>query len=67
MFEPAGVIEMEMAHDDGFDVFDVVAGGFDGVGKLHLLSIDRPWEDVGESYTPFLWYAGQDRDPCRPR
>lgn len=29
------MVEVEVAHDDGFDVLDVVAGGFDGAWELY--------------------------------
>ena len=38
VLESSGVVEVEVAHYDGFDVFDVVAGCFDSVRKLHLQS-----------------------------
>jgi hypothetical protein len=45
---------VKVAHDNGFDVSDVVAGGFDGVWELHLLGVDGAWEEIGEWRTPFL-------------
>lgn len=54
MLQSAGVVEVEVAHYDRFDVFDVVAGRFDGVGELHLLGVDCAWEEIGEWRTPFL-------------
>lgn len=55
VLEASGVVEVEMAHDDGFDVFDVVAGGFDGVWELLVLGVDGAWEEIGEWRSPFLW------------
>lgn len=54
MLEASGVVEVEVAHYDGFDVFDVVAGGFDCVGELHLLGVHGAWEEIGEWRAPFL-------------
>ena len=55
MGEPSGMVEVKVAHDDGFDVFYVIAGRFDCVGELHLLGVDGAWEEIGEWRTPFLW------------
>ena len=55
VLEASGVVEVEVAHDDGFDVFDVVACGFDGVWELHFLGVDGTWEEIGEWRSPFLW------------
>ena len=54
VLESSGVVEVEMSHDDGFDVVDVVAGGFDGVRELHLLGIGGARKDIGKWSTPFL-------------
>lgn len=54
VLETAGVAKMEMAHDDDFYVFDVVAGGFDGVRYFHLLGLDNGWEEICERSAPFL-------------
>jgi len=46
MFETAGMVEMEMTDNDGFDVLDIVAGGFDGSWEFHLFRVLRTWEDL---------------------
>lgn len=65
VLESAGVIEVKMAHDDGFDVFDIVACGFDCVGELHLLGVDCAWEEIGVWRTPFLFSFCQFTVPWR--
>ena len=65
VLEASGVVEVEVAHDDGFDVFDVVAGGFDCVGELHLLGVHGAWEEIGEWRAPFLCRVGQLILLCR--
>jgi hypothetical protein len=59
MLESSGVVEVEVAHYDGFDVLDIIAGRFDGVWELHLLGVDGAWEEIGEWRTPFLFGSGQ--------
>lgn len=54
-----------MAHYNGFDVFNFVAGGFDGVGELHLLGVHGAWEEIGEWRAPFLCRVGQLILLCR--
>lgn len=51
------MVQVKMSHDDGFDILDIVAGGFDRVRKLHLFGVYCPWEYVGEWWTPFLRYV----------
>jgi len=65
VLKSSGVVEVEVAHDDGFDVFDIVAGGFDGVWELHLLGVDGAWEEIGEWRTPFQHRVGQSMVLCR--
>lgn len=43
-----------MAHDNGFDVFDIVTGRFNSVRELHLLGVDGAREEIGEWRAPFL-------------
>jgi hypothetical protein len=64
VLESSGVVEVEVAHYDGFDVLDVVAGRFDGIGKLHLLGIHGAWEKIGEWCAPFLCRVGQSAVLC---
>jgi len=59
VLEASSVVEVEVAHYDGFDVFDVIAGCFDGVGELHFFRVDGAWEEIGERRTPFLFHVGQ--------
>lgn len=59
VLQPAGVVEVEVAHDNGFDVSDIVAGRFDCVGELHLLGVDCSWEQIGEWRTPLLYRVDQ--------
>lgn len=59
VLESSGVVEVEVAHDDGSDVLDIVAGRFDGVRELHLFGVDGAWEEIGEWRTPFLCHVGQ--------
>jgi hypothetical protein len=54
VLKSSGVVEVEVAHDDGLDVSDIVAGGFDGIGELHLLGVDSAREQIGQWRTPFL-------------
>lgn len=42
------MVGMKVSHDDSFHVFDVVASGFDGIGKLHVFGVDSAWEDISE-------------------
>lgn len=64
VLQSASVVEVKVAHDNGFDVFDIVAGRFDGVGELHFLGLDCAWEEIGERRTPFLCRVGQFIVPC---
>lgn len=48
------MIQVEMAHDDGLDIFDIVSGCFDGCGELVVLSVLSAGEDVGYGGAPFL-------------
>lgn len=54
VLEPAGVVEMQMTHDHGLDVFDIVAGGFDGRWKLLGLGVFGPREYVCDGSWPVL-------------
>lgn len=48
VFEAAGMVEVEMAEDNSFDVFDIVACGLDCSRKVMLIFIRFPWEDICE-------------------
>lgn len=47
VLEPAGVVQMQVANDHGFDVFDVVACGADGCWEFVGFVVDCSREDVG--------------------
>jgi hypothetical protein len=47
VLEAAGVVEVEVADDDGFDVVDGIAGGGDGGGEVVAGFVDGAWEEVG--------------------
>jgi hypothetical protein len=36
MLETAGILEMKMAHDDSFSIFNIMTCGLDGVGACTL-------------------------------
>ena len=65
VLESSGVVKVEVAHDNGFDVLHVVAGGFDGVWELHLFGVDGAWEEICEWRAPFLCRIGQLIVLCR--
>lgn len=46
VFQPAGVIEVQVAHDDQFDVFDVVPRAGDLGGQGHVLCVSDASEDI---------------------
>jgi hypothetical protein len=54
-----------VAHDNGFDVLDVIAGRFDGVGELHLFGVHGAWEEISEWRAPFLCRVDQFMVLCR--
>lgn len=47
MFESAGVVQVQVADHDGFDVFDVVSRRFDRGGQFLFLRVYGACEDVG--------------------
>jgi hypothetical protein len=59
VLEASGVVEVQVAHDYGFDVFDVVPRGFDRIRQLHLLGVDGAWEEISERCAPFLYHIVQ--------
>lgn len=54
VFEPAGVVEVQMADYDGFDVFDGVAGCCDSGRKFLFFTVSGPGKDIGEGEAPGL-------------
>lgn len=48
------MVEMQMAHDYSFDVFDIIAGCLDGIGQLMLLLVNYSGEHICQRGTPFL-------------
>jgi hypothetical protein len=48
------MVSVEMAHDDRFNIFDVVSSLLDCSGKFLILTVLGAWEDVGDWGTPFL-------------
>jgi hypothetical protein len=46
VLQAAGVVEMQVAYDHGFDVFDVIARGFYCSGELLLVAIADARKDV---------------------
>lgn len=54
VFKTASMVEMEMAKEDGLDVFDVVASGPDGGGKLVFFVVDDAGKNISQRGTPFL-------------
>ena len=56
--ESARVVQVQVAHDDGFDVFDVVAGGFDGRVELVLRFVVHARENVVDGRAPDVWVIG---------
>lgn len=57
VFETAGVVEVKVAHYDGFDVFDVVAGGFYCCGEFLVFRVLGSREDVCYGGWPFLGFC----------
>jgi hypothetical protein len=54
MLQAAGVVEVQMAENDGFDVFDVVAGRFDCCWQPLGVLVFSAREYVGQGRAPFL-------------
>lgn len=52
LIEAAGVVDVEVADDDGFDVFDVVAGGGDGGLEFVLGFVVYAREEVVDGGSP---------------
>lgn len=57
VLETARVVKVQVAHYDGFDVFDVVAGGFDCCGEFLILGVFDPWEDICYWGGPMLGFC----------
>ena len=43
-----------MAEDDSLDVFDIIAGGFDRIWKLHAFFVDHSREYISRGSWPIL-------------
>jgi hypothetical protein len=56
VLEASGVIEVQVAHDDGFHVFDIVTSGLDRIRQLHLVGVDGTREEISEWCAPFLYH-----------
>ena len=41
-----------MTHDNRFDVRDIISSCFNGVGELHVFSVDGSGEEVSKRSTP---------------
>lgn len=54
MFESSCMIEVEVANDNSFDVFDIVAGGLDGIWECVIVGVFDSGEDICQRSTPFL-------------
>jgi hypothetical protein len=51
------MIEMEMANNDGFDVLDIVSGGFDGVWEPVVVGVFNSWKDIRDRCRPLLYFV----------
>lgn len=49
------MIKMKMAHDDGLNVFDVIASFPNGNIQVMILAIVLPSKDVVELWSPNVW------------
>lgn len=52
VLQSTSMVQMQMAHDNSFDVLDIIPSSSDRVGELHLLSVHSLWEEVGKRSTP---------------
>ncbi len=64
--QAAGVVEMEVPHDDGFDVFDAVAGLLDLLVEFLVLSVVDAsenivdWRTCGAKSAEKLYRSGEE-------
>lgn len=48
------MVQVEMAHDNGLHVFDVVSGCFDGCGEFVIFGVLGSGKNVSYGSAPFL-------------
>lgn len=66
MLQTSRVVDMEVTHDHGFHVFNVVARFLDRIGQFVVFLVNDSREDVGQGWSPLLQIMSELIPTLRP-